>query len=34
LRALYPNANRNVMQGRYADIRLSKNEIHDALAVP
>ena len=34
LRALYPNANGNVMPGRYADIRLSKNEIHDALAVP
>ena len=34
LRALYPNASGNVMPGRYADIRLSKNEIHDALAVP
>ena len=34
LRALYPNANGSVMPGRYADIRLSKNEIHDALAVP
>ena len=34
LRALYPNANGYVMPGRYADIRLSKNEIQDALAVP
>mgnify|MGYP000811014864 CR=1 FL=1 len=34
LRALYPNANGHVMPGRYADIRLSKNEIQDALAVP
>ena len=34
LRALYPNAYGAVMPGRYADIRLSKNEIPDALAVP
>lgn len=34
LRALYPNSNNKVMPGRYADIKLSKNEIHDALAVP
>lgn len=34
LRALYPNTNGNVMPGRYADIRLSKNEIKDAIAVP
>lgn len=34
LRALYPNTNGVVMPGRYADIRLSKTEINDALAVP
>lgn len=34
LRALYPNANGQVVPGLYTDIRLSKNEIQDALAVP
>nr|WP_302829886.1 efflux RND transporter periplasmic adaptor subunit [uncultured Bacteroides sp.] len=34
IRALYPNANGSVMPGRYATIRLNKNEIEDALAIP
>lgn len=34
IRALYPNAGGNVLPGRYATIRLSKEEIKDAIAVP
>lgn len=34
IRAMYPNAAGNVMPGRYATIRLSKEEIKDAIAVP
>lgn len=34
IRALYPNARGNVLPGRYATIRLSKEEIKDAIAVP
>lgn len=34
IRALYPNANGSIMPGRYASIRLNKQEIKDALAVP
>ena len=34
IRALYPNANGAVLPGRYASIKLNKDEIQDALAVP
>lgn len=34
IRALYPNANGTVLPGRYASIKLNKDEIQDALAVP
>ena len=34
IRALYPNSNGSVLPGRYANIRLNKTEIEDALAVP
>lgn len=34
IRALYPNAAGNVLPGRYATIRLNKEEIKDAIAVP
>lgn len=34
IRALYPNTNGSVLPGRYASIRLNKDEIKDALAVP
>lgn len=34
IRAMYPNAAGNVLPGRYATIRLSKEEIKDAIAVP
>ena len=34
IRALYPNANGMVLPGRYASIKLNKDEIKDALAVP
>ena len=34
IRALYPNANSAVLPGRYASIKLNKDEIHDAIAVP
>lgn len=34
IRALYPNANGAVLPGRYANIKLNKDEIQDALAVP
>ncbi|MBQ8672933.1 MAG: efflux RND transporter periplasmic adaptor subunit [Bacteroides sp.] len=34
IRALYPNANGRVMPGRYASIRLNKDEIENAIAVP
>ena len=34
IRALYPNANGAVLPGRYANIKLNKNEIKDAIAVP
>lgn len=34
IRALYPNANGLVLPGRYASIKLNKDEIEDALAVP
>ena len=34
IRALYPNANSAVLPGRYASIKLNKDEIQNALAVP
>ena len=34
IRALYPNANGAVLPGRYTSIKLNKDEIQDALAVP
>lgn len=34
IRALYPNATGSVLPGRYATIRLNKEEIKDAIAVP
>ncbi len=34
IRALYPNAHSAVLPGRYASIKLNKDEIEDALAVP
>lgn len=34
IRALYPNTNGTVLPGRYASIKLNKDEIKDALAVP
>lgn len=34
IRALFPNAGGNVLPGRYATIRLSKEEIPNAIAVP
>ena len=34
IRALYPNTNSAVLPGRYASIKLNKDEIQDALAVP
>lgn len=34
IRALYPNATGAILPGRYASIRLNKNEIEDAIAVP
>ena len=34
IRALYPNTNGTVLPGRYASIKLNKDEIQDALAVP
>ena len=34
IRALYPNANGAVLPGRYASIKLNKDEIQNALAVP
>lgn len=34
IRALYPNANGSVMPGRYASIKLNKEEIENAIAVP
>jgi len=34
LRALYPNANGKILPGRYATIRLNKEEVDNALAVP
>lgn len=34
IRALYPNAAGSVLPGRYATIRLNKEEIKDAIAVP
>lgn len=34
VRALYPNAGRTLMPGRYASIRLKKQEISNAIAIP
>ena len=34
IRALYPNSENTVLPGRYASIRLKKQEIEDALAIP
>ena len=34
IRALYPNSESTVLPGRYASIRLKKQEIEDALAIP
>ncbi|MDR1004230.1 MAG: efflux RND transporter periplasmic adaptor subunit [Prevotellaceae bacterium] len=34
LRALYPNLDGRVLPGRFVDVRLSKAEVKDALAVP
>lgn len=34
IRALYPNSQNAVMPGRYASIRLNKEEVEDAIAVP
>ncbi len=34
IRALYPNTNGAVLPGRYATIKLNKDEIKDAIAVP
>ena len=34
VRALYPNRNRELLPGRYADIELKQNEIKDAIAIP
>lgn len=34
IRALYPNADGSMMPGRYANIRLTKTEVEDALAIP
>lgn len=34
VRALYPNTNGSVLPGRYASIRLNKEEVKDAIAVP
>lgn len=34
IRALYPNSNGSVLPGRYASIRLDKDVIQDAIAVP
>lgn len=34
VRAIYPNTDRELMSGRYADIRLKQKEIHDAIAIP
>lgn len=34
VRALYPNANGELLPGRYADIQLKQKEITDAIAIP
>jgi membrane fusion protein (multidrug efflux system) len=34
VRAMHPNTDKELMSGRYADIRLKQKEIHDALAIP
>ena len=34
VRALYPNKNRELMSGRYADIRLKQKEIANAISIP
>ncbi|WP_300704317.1 efflux RND transporter periplasmic adaptor subunit [Bacteroides sp.] len=34
IRALYPNTNSSVLPGRYASIKLNKDEIENAIAVP
>lgn len=34
VRALYPNAQGELLPGRYADIQLKQNEIKDAIAIP
>lgn len=34
VRAIYPNKNRELISGRYADIRLKQKEIPDAIAIP
>lgn len=34
IRAIYPNSNKAVMPGRYASIRLKKEEIPNAIAIP
>lgn len=34
VRAIYPNENRELFSGLYADIRLKQKEIHDAIAIP
>ena len=33
-RALYPNLNEEIIPGRYLDIEITRQEIHDALSIP